>query len=134
MSATMRWNPEAFERKLEAAGNDAVFAGARVMEKQAAVNIGVQGPPRSLPGNFPHKDTQNLWNSITSARLPRSGSTLWAAFGTSVFYGKLLEFGTAKMEPRPWIMRSALMAVNPAIEAIRFTLQSGLGMPVRRVG
>jgi hypothetical protein len=55
----------------------------------------------SKPGQPPAVQTGRLRNSVThQAAQP---ATLLARAGTNVGYGKLLEFGTSKMEPRPWV-------------------------------
>jgi hypothetical protein len=55
----------------------------------------------SAPGEFPATDTGTLVGSI-DFRLKR-GRTLMAEVGTDLDYGIWLEFGTQKMEARPWL-------------------------------
>jgi len=60
--------------------------------------IGIQGPPRSEPGEPPHMDTQYLRDSATYTVSP-TGEAL--SLGSPAEYLAFLEIGTAKMRPRP---------------------------------
>lgn len=68
--------------------------------------ISIQGPPRSKPGEAPHKDTSQLYESIEAIGPAVQGDLVVASVGTSVEYGILLEYGTSKMAARPWLTRS----------------------------
>lgn len=54
----------------------------------------------SAPGEPPKTDTGRLVSSIFAEVLP---SGLEAEVGTTIKYGKFLEFGTSKMGARPWL-------------------------------
>ena len=62
----------------------------------------------SAPGEAPATDTARLKASVR-ARFFTGG--LSAEIGTNVGYGRMLEFGTRNIAPRPWL--------NPAFEAER---------------
>jgi len=78
---------------------------AREMEAKIKQAIGTQGPPRSTPGNAPHKDTGFLHDKVM---------VVATAHGITVRvpqYGIWLEGGTSKMDPRPFI-RSTVGGAN----------------------
>lgn len=56
----------------------------------------------SLPGNPPAPDTGNLRASVHYT-IETSGQTIIGRVGTDVEYGKMLEYGTSKIAPRPWL-------------------------------
>lgn len=67
----------------------------------------------SAPGEAPANDTGRLVNSIrTTYDLP----TLVGRIVASTAYAAFLEYGTSRMEPRPY-MRPALFNRRPQIEA-----------------
>jgi len=83
---------------------------------------GKVGSFRSKPGEVPRVQTGTLKRSITHwvhPALPVSRA------GTNVKYGKWLEFGTPKMEPRPF-MRPALEKAKPEIKRI-------FSKPIRKI-
>jgi hypothetical protein len=63
---------------------------------------GTQGPPRSLPGEAPHMDTQALNRSTTSLTL-NQGDTITAIVAEDTPYVLALEFGYPEnnLQPRP---------------------------------
>lgn len=66
----------------------------------------------SAPGEAPATDTGRLASSV---KMVVDETTTNVAVGTSVGYGKDLEFGTSKMEARPWLF-PALESNKPAWE------------------
>lgn len=58
--------------------------------------ISTQGPPRSLPGEYPHKDSGNLHRET---RVVYRGNKLVVR---TLNYGKILD-ERPRMGPRPWI-------------------------------
>jgi len=89
----------------------AVRAGALVME--TAVKISMSGKSHSgikygkhqasAPGETPAVDTGILVNSINTWDISASDTEAWAGCGTGVEYAEPLEFGTSKMQPRPFM-------------------------------
>jgi HK97 gp10 family phage protein len=83
--------------------------------------LGARGSSRSRPGEPPHKDYGWLRKSVAQDFSP-TGDTTVSSFGsqqivagsgnpttrvgTSVAYGRFLEFGTSRMAARPWIRRT----------------------------
>ena len=63
----------------------------------------------SLPGFPPNSDTGNLVRNIA---FKIDAEKLEGEVGSDIEYAKFLEFGTSKMEPRPWLL-PALEAVAP---------------------
>jgi len=57
----------------------------------------------SAPGEPPKTDTGGLVSSIAIVL-----GTMKAQVGTGLEYGKYLEFGTTRMEPRPWLYPSLM--------------------------
>ena len=57
----------------------------------------------STPGDFPAKQTGALRSSVAYTI---DKTNLTAVVGSSLRYGRYLEFGTMKMAPRPWLLRT----------------------------
>jgi CO/xanthine dehydrogenase FAD-binding subunit len=155
--ATFTWRGEEWKAAATYAVNRGLTEAAAVMADQAVRNMGTSGGgirgsgrridqrgrrigplkligrPQwisSLRGGYPGVRTSNLRNSIAFVAPEALGTPLRAAFGTMVFYGRYLEFGTSRMAARPWIMRSATMATPVAMA--RFANRTRLEM--RRLG
>lgn len=75
----------------------------------------------SKPGEPPAIRTGNLRNSIQTARLP-DGT---ARVGSTAKYGLWLEFGTAKMLPRPFIVPTMLKNKRNIERIIRKEIAGG---------
>ncbi len=76
-----------------------VLATARV-ETAVKHKIERQGPPRSKPGEPPARDSSRLIQSIHST-VQREGNRIVGRVVEPVGYAAALEYGTAKMAPRP---------------------------------
>jgi len=63
---------------------------------------------RSAPGEPPKTDTGRLVSNIFAIL---DANQLGAEIGTDIRYGRHLEFGTRKMQPRPWL--------HPAFERMK---------------
>jgi hypothetical protein len=92
MTVRMTWRAEEWQRAAVPALNDGLAAAAAVCANQAVVNLSQNAPP-SAPGDYPAHDQGNLRNSISYAHPDALGTPLKSAFGTAVFYGRVLEFG-----------------------------------------
>lgn len=75
----------------------------------------------SRPGDAPNTDTGRLVSSIQVQPLSPN-QTMFV--GTSLKYGKHLEFGTGSMEARPWLM--------PAVDANDTTFRKQLEKAIDR--
>jgi hypothetical protein len=67
---------------------DNLGAGAELLRTEVQANIGIQGPPRSVPGEFPHRDSGDLQESIFDDMDPDS---LTARVGSTMPYAPTLE-------------------------------------------
>ena len=93
------------------------------LSEQMKSTVGVDGPPRSLPGEPPHTDTTDLQQSIGSTLDESDPDRPRAIVGSGIEYGIYLELGTgarasdptktkhhgtvhqiAGMAPRPWCL------------------------------
>lgn len=83
-----------------------VAAAAEDVKATAKQLTSTQGPPRSLPGNPPHKDTGELYASVEAIGPADDGDLIVASVGTSIPYGLYLEMGTSRMAARPWLGRA----------------------------
>ena len=64
--------------------------------------IGIQGPPRSTPGNPPHKDTSELFNSIEDEL---DAPNLIARVSSDSDHALAMELGTSRgVAPRPYFV------------------------------
>lgn len=59
----------------------------------------------SVEFDYPAIDTGRLVQSVTHD-VEESGGEVVGRVGTNVVYGAMLEFGTSKMSPRPWLKPS----------------------------
>jgi hypothetical protein len=78
------------------------------------MNIDIQGPPTSEPGEFPHKDTGALQAGVTYEVQPGKLSLT-----ADVDYAQDLEFGTSRAAARPFIRPTLALeadAVNKIIK------------------
>ncbi len=62
------------------------------------------GQGSSAPGGYPNSKTGRLERSISVVLKQAKRTT--ALVGTAQLHGRFLEFGTASMEPRPWLLPS----------------------------
>lgn len=116
----------------------ALMRGALKVEKRAVE--GIIDPPKtgriyrskhrkgklhqaSAPGEFPAADSGRLHQSITHAQVPAPPGTIRVEVGANAPYAILLELGTSKMEPRPFMapaLRENEAGIrNDIVEAVR---------------
>ena len=89
----------------------AVRAGAIVLEGAVKISMSaashtgrMYGRHRaSAPGETPAVDTSILVNSISTWDISANETEAWAGCGTGIVYGEWLEFGTSKMQARPFM-------------------------------
>jgi hypothetical protein len=90
--------------------------------------IGILGHPtsrRSLPGEPPRVENNRLRTSISSIPSRREGVV---RVGTSVPYGRHLEYGTRRIAPRPWVLRS----YTAARDKMNAVIQNAIRESVRK--
>lgn len=131
---SVKWNGAAIEAKLRQAVMQAVAQGTEDVRNEAIELI--RSSPASgevyhrrgvthkasAPGEPPATDTGHLVNSITTKYNP---SELSGQVIVGAGYGPYLEFGTATMEPRPFL--------RPALEKASPKFASGLSAAIQKV-
>lgn len=73
----------------------------------------------SLPGNPPAPDTGNMRASIHYTIEKFGEDSAVGVVGSDVDYAKMLEYGTSKVAPRPWLKPSLNKNEDWIIKAIR---------------
>lgn len=121
---TLRWNGEQLVRETHRAAAEGVFEAALIVKEQLQINIGIMGPPRSLPGDFPHVDTSELQDSV---KVHGSSRNLEARVIVEADYARPLEFGHGSVAPRPFMLRTLEQAKKEAARAIINAIRRGYG-------
>ena len=106
--------------KLDSDTKKAVNACALKVERDIKASMTPNGP--SAPGEAPAVDTGRLRASIAHRVEMESGEAV-AFVGTNVEYAPYLEFGTTRMQPRPFMV--------PAIERNREWIKNKLAVVVK---
>lgn len=75
------------------------------------------GAGSSAPGSYPKSKSGRLERSMSVVLTQAKRTT--AIVGTAQLHGRFLELGTAKMQPRPWLMPSFEDARDDALSGIR---------------
>lgn len=91
-------------------------AATAVVHREMVKKISKPGPPRSAPGNPPHVDTGRLRQSLQPS-VVRTGNTIRGTVSTNLEYAPHLEYGTSRMQPRPF-MRSTIAEQAEPVKAI----------------
>lgn len=94
---------------------DHLDSGANLYAQEVRDKLGIQGPPRSLPGEPPHMDTQAL---IAGFGHQIDRANLIAVIGADVDYALDLELGRANMAPRPYIRGTLIEHANDIAKEI----------------
>jgi len=133
----LEWHGEEVKERLNEAAAAGLNAAATALRGHMSFNLSIQGPPRSLPGQFPHMDTGTLRRSLKTEKA--TASSLYAAAGVDATaynegtlvddYALYLEFGTMRMAPRPWILRTLdenrTEIVSTFMQAARAAMNAG---------
>lgn len=105
----------------------ALRAGARVILPEAKANA-------------PVGETGNLKDSIRVWALKRSRRRIGVKVGSSThaykgdqFYGAFIEFGTSKMEPRPWLAPAIESKKGEAARVVDQTLEAGIKREIKAI-
>lgn len=80
----------------------------------------------SPPGSPPNADTGELHTGITSAVTADTPSMIQVQTGTNTPYASHLEFGTSKMEPRPFMGPSFDEHRGPTEDRVRQATRRGI--------
>ncbi len=139
MTYTVTWTPDEFVKDLRGAVAKGLTAGAIVLQGEMKRNMGSESGgvvgktptgrniyKASQPGHFPGIRTGNLRRSIisTKATPDRLIAAAGSAAGKQDRYGLWLEFGTSKMAPRPWLLRSFNRSRQKVFDAIATTAKA----------
>lgn len=115
--------PAAMYAKLvaEKEGKQALMVGARylVSKIQRNINTSTRSKGPSSPGEFPHKDTGKLQQSIRE----ESTGPMSVGVGTNLDYGKDLELGTDKVAARPFLRRTFSEELSAVKNVVKKALQ-----------
>jgi HK97 gp10 family phage protein len=95
-------------------------AGAGIADSGAKNN-----PKPSKPGEFPAGKTGRLQQSITMAEAS-SDAAIRFVVGANVNYASHLEFGTSKMEPRPFMAPSFDKHLDDIKSDVRAAVKRGI--------
>ncbi len=87
-----------------------VGEAANILKDELKELISIQGPPRSKPGESPHKDTGDLYASIEMIGPAVQEDMVVASVGTEIIYGRWLEFGNSQMAARPWLSKGLIQS------------------------
>jgi HK97 gp10 family phage protein len=85
---------EVYKQKVQ----EVLQEGAEQIKEDAIFSMKEGNGKPSSPGEVPNKQTHKLAESI---RIRQAGTTI--AVGSEVDYASWLEFGTSRMEARPWL-------------------------------
>lgn len=80
----------------------------------------------SAAGEAPANDTGRLLNSIRGALEPYVSGALSAKVTVGASYGKLLEFGTRHMQPRPFLLPAAESSKKWIQDRLSRAVQTGI--------
>ncbi len=102
---------------------------ANILKDELKELISIQGPPRSKPGESPHKDTGDLYASIEVIGPAVQEDTVIASVGTQLPQGLWMEYGTGAsasdpkktknhatgaqiggIAPRPWLSKGLIQS------------------------
>lgn len=116
----MAWNMSAWVAGMNRVVRPAAIRGLKLVGAAGAAEIrariAIQGPPRSRPGEHPHKDSGDLYDSIW---WEVDQANLRVYIAANIAYAEYLEFGTAKMAPRPFLRGGVIgLAARTAPERI----------------
>ena len=102
MPAVVTWNPGVPKKFFEQA--KAGLAGAALtLRDEMRRTVSTMGPPPSTPGSPPRVATGTLLSRMRALRLDEG---LRWRIGSASPHSHLLEFGTVKMAPRPFVRPS----------------------------
>lgn len=98
------------------AQQDGLEAGIGVLETY--VKVSLRGPSPSSPGEPPGLDTGNLLGSV----LVDEVTPMQAILGVHADYGEHLEFGTSRMEARPFLRPALDQHEGEILHAVEATV------------
>jgi hypothetical protein len=96
-----------------------VGVAGTMLQGAMKANIETQGPPRSSPGESPHKDSGDLYASVEANGPVEQGDVIYSAVGSQLYYGIILEL----QMNRPWMVK----ALRENQDALAQTVLHGSG-------
>lgn len=98
----MQWYGDRVEVEVKGHLKKSVENALKFSEDELKHKCSTPGPSPSPPGEYPHRQTGALVDSIYY-EIDSTG--LSGKFGADVEHAPLLEFGTYKMQPRPFMSK-----------------------------
>ncbi len=103
--------PDSVREAIAAMMDRRLARAGEYLQSRMRYAISIPGPPRSLPGESPHIDTSDLIESIAVVGVVAADvGDLFEAqkvlVGSPLIYSGYLEFGTMRMAPRPFVLRT----------------------------
>lgn len=98
--ARVNWYGDKIIKEMEDEEIRRLTKAAMFLENEIKKKLGQKCPPHSNPGDYPALESGELRRSITHEVDKKE---LRARVGTNKIYGKYLEEGTTRMDPRPFI-------------------------------
>lgn len=99
------WNGDQFFEEARATASARVESDARQLAANVKQLISTPGPPRSKPGESPHRDTDALYENVQVIGPASHGDLIVASIGSPLPQAFFTEFGTIHMAARPWLSR-----------------------------
>jgi HK97 gp10 family phage protein len=111
----VKWFGERFLDKIKDGVQRHVLEAAEKVADQVRINIGQPCPPHSDPGDFPHRESGELQESIHVRMV--AGKLIKAEVYSTSKKMVWLEFGTSRMAARPFLRRT-LAEMGPIVRRI----------------
>lgn len=103
--ATLKWNGGSAPWVVRSAIADGMERAAANVKRAMRRRLNIPYPPASRPGQSPRRRTGRLRNSI-QFWINRKTLEVFIGPDATAPYGFWLEYGTSKMEPRPFMFRA----------------------------
>jgi hypothetical protein len=110
---------------------EAVQQTAELVEATARPMISRQGPPRSRPGEPPAVDQGALVRSLRTRLMPSKKSGERAYVLAPEYYGFMLESGTRRMRPRPFMVSAAQSQAEAFVAKVEAAIEQAAGQSNR---
>ena len=108
MPTTVRWYGPAYARMIRGVMRSRLLNAGHFAVRQIKQNIGTQGPPRSKPGEYPHRDTGELQKSV-HMQFRRRELSVWI-IASAPYAGTV--------ETRRSYLRRTLMEIRPQLQTM----------------
>lgn len=112
------WDGDAFLAGFCAKMTTNVASAANLVKDKMKQLTGIQGPPRSVPGEPPHMDTTELNKTIAVIGPADDGDMIIASIGSPVPQAAYMEYGTRRVAARPWASRALRESQQAVVSVI----------------